>query len=326
MILNQWYGILDSRELKKGKPIGVTRLSKKMVLWRNDEGSISCIADRCCHRGASLSHGKIVQGEAECPFHGFRYDSSGKVTVIPANGISEEVPDRYRVESYMAKEAYGFIWLWNGEKSESVPEIPFFEELKQGFNYSGFSETWNVHYSRAVENQLDVVHLPFVHSSTIGRGNRTLVNGPVVRWEGNLMTFYVKNAVDDGRAKAQKPDEIKEYEKLFSLQFQMPNLWQNRISDRMRIVAMFAPIDDENTHIYIRTYQKLTRIPVLRSLVAAVNNASNRVILHQDRRVVLTQIPKCSELRMDEKLIPGDLPIIEYRKRREALKNPGGRA
>jgi len=44
-------------------------------------------------------------------------------------------------------------------------------------------------------------------------------------------------------------------------------------------------------------------------------------ILHEDRRVVLSQKPKKTELKMDEKLIPGDLPIIEFRKRRQKLKN-----
>jgi hypothetical protein len=42
----------------------------------------------------------------------------------------------------------------------------------------------------------------------------------------------------------------------------------------------------------------------------------NRVILHQDRRVVETQIPKKTMLKMNENLVQGDLPIIQYRKRR----------
>jgi hypothetical protein len=46
----------------------------------------------------------------------------------------------------------------------------------------------------------------------------------------------------------------------------------------------------------------------------------NSYILHQDRRVVLTQLPIKSELQMGENLIQGDLPIIEYRKRRATLK------
>ena len=45
------------------------------------------------------------------------------------------------------------------------------------------------------------------------------------------------------------------------------------------------------------------------------------IILRQDKRVVITQQPKKSALKMDEVLIMGDKPIIEYRIRREELIN-----
>jgi len=320
MIRNQWYGILDSKDVKSKKPIGVTRLGEKLVFWRSENGRVNCIFDKCCHRGASLSAGKIVHDKMACPFHGFQYDASGKVTLIPANGKNAPIPERFKVNAYQVEEKYGLIWLWFGEFSDELPEIPFFKELRDGFSYGGFSEMWPVHYTRAVENQLDVVQMPFVHTSSIGRGNRTLVNGPVVKWNENLMTFYVNNIVDDGKVQPLKPNEIKNYEKLFSLQFQMPNLWQNVISADLRIVAIFVPIDEEHTQIYLRFYQKFMKVPVLKQLVNKMSNISNKYILHQDRRVVLAQIPKKTEFKMSENLIQGDAPIIEYRKRRAFLK------
>ena len=319
MIQNQWYAVLSSKQVKKNKMIGVTRLSEKLVFWRDDAGEVHCIYDKCCHRGASLCAGKLVGNLVECPFHGFQYDASGKVTLIPANGKNAKVPDNYRVNAYQVRDAYGLIWVWYGDYNAELPEIPFFEELTDGFTYGEISENWSVHYTRAIENQLDVVHLPFVHKTTIGRGNKTLVNGPVAKWNGNRMTFYVKNELDQGQ-KPEKPNEIENYEKLFHLQLQMPNIWQNIISDQLRIFAAFAPVDEENTHIYLRFYQKFMRVPVLAQLVSGLGAATNRVILHQDRRVVLTQLPKKSEFKMKENLVQGDLPILEFRKRRDQLK------
>ena len=319
MIQNQWYAVLSSKQVKKNKMIGVTRLSEKLVFWRDDAGEVHCIYDKCCHRGASLCAGKLVGNLVECPFHGFQYDASGKVTLIPANGKNAKVPENYRVNAYQARDAYGLIWVWYGDYNAELPEIPFFEELTDGFTYGEISENWSVHYTRAIENQLDVVHLPFVHKTTIGRGNKTLVNGPVAKWNGNRMTFYVKNELDQGQ-KPEKPNEIENYEKLFHLQLQMPNIWQNIISDQLRIFAAFAPVDEENTHIYLRFYQKFMRVPVLAQLVSGLGAVTNRVILHQDRRVVLTQLPKKSEFKMKENLVQGDLPILEFRKRRDQLK------
>ncbi|MDY0235211.1 MAG: aromatic ring-hydroxylating dioxygenase subunit alpha [Gudongella sp.] len=319
MIKNQWYVILDSKQVKKNKLIGVTRLSEKLVLWRDDNNQVNCIFDKCCHRGASLSEGKIIGNHIECPFHGFQYDTNGRVVLIPANGKSNPVKNNYAVNSYLVKDKYGFIWLWYSNDKDSAPEIPFFEDLKSGFSYGSFSETWSVHYTRAIENQLDVVHLPFVHKNTIGSGNRTLVNGPVVKWNDNLMTFYVNNEVDNGQI-PKKTNEILDYERLFHLQFQMPNTWQNIISDNVRIMAAFVPMDEEHTRIYLRFYQGFMKVPVLKQITNVLSTISNRIILHQDRRVVLTQIPKKTELIMGENLIQGDLPIIEFRKRRHELK------
>ena len=184
---------------------------------------------------------------------------------IPANGRSNPVPGNFKVDSFLAREAHGLIWIWYGDPVEPLPEIPFFEEL-DGFSYGEFHENWNVHYTRAIENQLDVVHLPFVHRTTIGRGNKCLVNGPVVRWEKNRMTYYVKNTPDDG-GRPQKAAEIQDYEKLYSLQMQMPNIWQNRVSAKLRIMAAFAPVDEENTMIYLRFCQKIVTVPVLKQIM-----------------------------------------------------------
>jgi len=319
MIPNQWYAVLSSKQVKKNKLIGVTRLSEKLVFWRDDADEVHCIYDKCCHRGASLCTGTLVENHVQCPFHGFLYDGSGKVTRIPANGKNAKVAENYRVNAYQARDAYGLIWVWYGDYNADLPEIPFFEELTTGFTYGEFSENWNVHYTRSIENQLDVVHLPFVHKTTIGRGNKTLVNGPVAKWNDNRMTFYVKNELDQGQ-QPEKPNEVENYEKLFHLQLQMPNIWQNIISDKIRIFAAFAPVDEENTHIYLRFYQSFMRVPVLRELVNALSAVMNSVILHQDRRVVLTQLPKKSEFRMKENLVQGDLPILEFRKRRDQLR------
>ena len=324
MIYNQWYVVLESKELKKDKPLRVTRFSKNLVLWRDVNSRALCIADECCHRGASLACGKIIGGKMECPFHGFIYDGSGNVVVIPANGKNKSVPETMKVRSFITFESSGFIWLWWGDNDKIKGDPFFFTEL-DGFSYSSFKDHWNVHYSRAIENQLDVVHLPFVHKTTIGRGNKTLVNGPVVTRENELITFYVFNTEDDGKTIPLKPDEIENYKNLFHLSFHFPNIWQNYISDNIRAFAAFVPVDEENSIIYIRYYQKMVKIPVLKELFNYIGKISSIIILRQDKRIVVTQLPKKSALKMDEKLIMGDKPIIEYRKHRQELmeKGPG---
>ena len=33
MIRNQWYAVMDSREIKKSKPVGAARMGEKLVFW-----------------------------------------------------------------------------------------------------------------------------------------------------------------------------------------------------------------------------------------------------------------------------------------------------
>jgi phenylpropionate dioxygenase-like ring-hydroxylating dioxygenase large terminal subunit len=325
MIPNQWYAILESNEVKPGKPVGVTRMGEKLVLWRDDKGQVGCMADLCPHRGVALSAGKLIGGNVQCPFHGFEYDTSGRCTLVPANGKNATPPKVMQVRRvYSAREAHGFIYIWWGEPraAQDLPPLPWFDSIDDTFAYATLRDPWAAHYSRAIENQLDVVHLPFIHHNTIGRGNRTLVNGPLTRMErdaaGDLLNLWVYNILDEGQPPL-KPSEIPEPQRRPFLQFRFPNLWQNWISDDLRIVVAFAPVDDENTLMYLRFCQKSVKVPILRELFNLSGTLSNLVIERQDRRVVVTQQPKRSDLRIGEKLIQGDGPIIEYRRRRNEL-------
>ena len=129
MIPNQWYVVMDSDQIKD-KPVGVTRMGEKLVFWCDDAGRVSCLRDKCVHRGVALSKGEVVHGRLQCPFHGFEYDTSGKVQVIPANGRQAPVADRFHVFGYPTHEAHGFVWIWWGEAPpETLAPPRFFDDL-----------------------------------------------------------------------------------------------------------------------------------------------------------------------------------------------------
>ena len=321
MIPNQWYVLMETKEVK-GQPVGVTRMGEKLVFWRDGTGNVSCLRDKCPHRGVELSKGQVVNGHIQCPFHGFEYDGSGRAMLIPANGRNAPVPRAFKVHSYPTYEAHGFVWVWWGDNPpEDLPPPRFFDDIDDGFTYATIHDLWNAHYSRAIENQLDVVHVPFVHYNTIGRGIGELVDGPGTEWiEEDMFYVYAFNREDDGTP-PRRPSEVPvpPADREFKLEFLFPNLWQNYISQDVRIVVAFAPVDEEHTLFYLRFYQKFLTVPGLKELVTWAAMPFNRRVLHQDRRVVETQQPRPSGLRIGEKMIQGDRPIIEYRRRREAL-------
>ena len=325
MIPKQWYVVMDSTQVKD-KPVGVVRMGEKLVFWRDGSRKVNCLRDKCVHRGVQLSKGKVIGDNIQCPFHGLEYDSSGKVTVIPANSTNTPVPDRFQILSYPTYEAHGFIWIWWGEDPPGDLQPPrFFTDIDDSLSYGRAYDHWNAHYSRVIENQLDAAHLPFVHHNTIGRGNRTIVDGPLLKWlDGDMFYVFVHNRDDDGNPPLKPeqmptPDPVKD----FKLEFIFPNLWQNYLDEKARIIVAFVPVDQENTILYLRFYQKFMRVPVLRDLIARLSTPFNLIITHQDRRVVVTQQPKASALKVGEQLFQADRPIIEYRMRRQELMEKG---
>jgi phenylpropionate dioxygenase-like ring-hydroxylating dioxygenase large terminal subunit len=321
MIKNMWYLVLDSNEVKKDKPLGVKRLSLNLVFWRNNNGKVTCISDICVHRGAALSLGKIKNNCIQCPYHGFEFDQEGKCKFIPANGKDHLISNNYAQKYYEVREDYGFIWIWYGDKQESYPDLPFFEYLDDSFSHNNYVEKWKTNYTRIIENQLDVSHLAFVHSNTIGRGGRSQVNGPLVESNDNSIKIWVDNNKQGEKRLTTDKDLEFLKDREASLEFRFPNIWCLNITSKFKNFAAFVPIDEENTLIYLRAYQKIVTQPVLKNIVGFINTISNKYVLNQDKSIVESQLPIKSELDLEEKLIRADLPILMYRRIRNKLKN-----
>lgn len=321
MIPNQWYMILESREVKPNKSVGFTRMGEKMVAWRTSDGKVVVQGDVCPHRGAALHQGKINHDQIKCPFHGFEFDATGACTFIPANGKNATPPKIMHLKTYKTIEQHGYIFIWWGEERADYPELPTFKELENGgFSHADYKERWEVHYSRAIENQLDVFHLPFPHRTTIGRGNRTIADGPITKMVDDEIQIWVNNRVDDGSI-AKRANDLPDPQRPPFLHFRFPHLWQNHISEDMRITVYFTPIDENNTIMYTRYYQRFIKLPILGDFISWLTSIFSIIILHQDKRVIEKQIPIKSDLRMDEKLIPADQPIILYRRVRKELQD-----
>ncbi len=319
MINNQWYAIIPSEAIKMGKVIGIKRLNMNLVLFRNAKGELGCLRDKCSHRGAKLSKGVMKGDCVQCPFHGIEFDRSGKCTKIPALGkVNTDDYSRFHIEDFNVREENGIVFLWYGERDKATKDLPFFyDEVDESYTYSELADLWKTHYSRAIENQLDVVHLPFIHHNTIGRGKKVLVNGPKVIADGNTLKTSADNEVDRG----QIPKNAKDAKVGNTyIRFRFPNIWVNHVSDKLKILVYFAPVDEKRTVLYIRFYHKFTKSKFLNRLIAFIGKYMNQVIERQDKRIVITQEPKITGLKIGENLISGDSPIILYRKIREQLQ------
>ncbi len=320
MIRNQWYVIMDSTEIKQGKPVGVTRLGEKLVLWRDSKGVLHCMGDQCPHMHAPLHKGKIDGDQIACPFHGFQYDESGQCAYLPAIGKNGKPPLFLKATVYPTHETNGYVSIFWGDAGQNLESPKFFESLEDGgFHYTLFKDHWNTHYARMLENQLDVSHLAFVHHNTIGRGGKAVIEGPYTELEDDLLNIWVMNRKDDGTP-VKPVTQVEKPERHPSLQFRFPNIWHNWIADDIRIVIAFVPVDDENAIMYGHFYQRVLKVPVLRGIMGFFGRIGSRVIACQDKRVVTRIVPKDPAKTDTEHLRVSDSGIVKYRKRKLELQ------
>ena len=310
---NLWYPVLQSREIK-ARPVGVERLGHRFVFWRSADGALHAQDERCPHLGAALSHGTVVADHLTCPFHGFEFDAAGRCRHIPANGKAGKIPAGLALGTYPLREIQGLVFLWWGELQATYPDPPFFAELLQGWRSSTVVVDWPVHYTRAIENQLDVAHLPFVHRTTIGKGGRTFVDGPYVEADDASIRVWTSNELDPGRASLSQAElAVRMQARPASLRLLLPGLWLLNISATFKNLIAFVPINEHTPRYYLRVYHKV-RNPLLAGPFEFLVGLSNRFILNQDRRVVVTQRPLRSDEALDDRLIGADRAIIQYRR------------
>lgn len=319
MIQNQWYAVLNSKDLKKNKLLAVRRFGEDLIFFRTSNGEASAVTSLCAHRGASLCNGWIENDNIKCPFHGIEYDSTGKCVYVPSDGrASTQDYSRFNLKHYPTREIGGIIFAWLGEKEPDKEPDVFDIITDSSYTYDHVEDTWSVQYSRVIENQLDVSHLAFVHHNTIGRGNKTLCNGPKVEWLDNTtMRTSADNMVDTGQAPKSSDEAMI---KSTNLTFKFPNIWLNHVTDKIQILAFFIPVDEEHSIIALRFYNKITGFKPVDKLIAWLGSRANKVVERQDKRIVETQLPKKTDLAMKESLAPADLPIIEYRSKRKELQ------
>src|SRR5947209_1288423 len=81
-LLDNWYLVCRDTEVGS-KPLGLRRLNRDIVVWRDKRGVVNAVEDFCPHRGAKLSLGHVCDGDIACEYHGVQVDGHGVVTATP---------------------------------------------------------------------------------------------------------------------------------------------------------------------------------------------------------------------------------------------------
>ena len=176
-LLNYWYPVLPSWSVSD-VPVGITRLSQNLVIWRDRDGQIHVLEDRCPHRGARLSLGWNLSDRVACWYHGVEVDGTGTVKSVPASANCP-IEGKQVVKSYPVQEREGAIFVFFGDEANlnNPPELVLPNELAHPEEFSGMlcTATWKCNYRFAIDNVMDPMHGAYLHavSHSMGEGDKT---------------------------------------------------------------------------------------------------------------------------------------------------------
>ncbi|WP_341773089.1 aromatic ring-hydroxylating dioxygenase subunit alpha [Burkholderia anthina] len=165
-VRNCWYVAGWSHEVAD-ELFSRTILGEAICLYRDSQGAIVALADRCAHRGAPLSKGRKEGDALRCMYHGVKFDKDGACVDVPGQ---DKCPPNLCVSSFPVIERDNWIWIWMGDKEKADPaRIPEAWSLgRPDWVYRPGYYHYDAPHMLICDNLLDFSHIGYVHPTTLG--------------------------------------------------------------------------------------------------------------------------------------------------------------
>ena len=293
---NFWYVVAQSTELTD-KPLAVTLWHQSIVLFRDSEGAVKALEDRCPHRQVKLSEGHVDGDNLICAYHGWHFAADGSCTHVPYLEPQQKLPT-CTLRQYPVIEQDGFIWLFPGDASlaEEKPllGVPEWEHL----NYIGSAAVIdvNAHFSFLIENLMDMYH-GHLHGEAQVWANPVLSSLEMtpdrIHAHYDAESYY---RVDKIWSVSQLfiPALRKLHPEPLDVHYFYPH-WMATLGDDFKLYCLFCPVDETRTRAYLLHFTSLNRftnlhkspLPVRRAMKRMFTNSASHVLRRLIREDVL---------------------------------------
>lgn len=167
LIRRYWVPALLSEEIPEPdcSPVRVRLLGEDLVAFRDSQGRVGLLEERCSHRGTSLFYGRNEERGLRCIYHGWKYDVEGNVLETPAEPPDSALKYKVHHKAYPCREAAGMVFTYVGPKDKMplLPEYPWMRlPQDQFFVMKSFQEC---NYLQGIEGDCDSSHISYLHSS-----------------------------------------------------------------------------------------------------------------------------------------------------------------
>lgn len=162
-----WIPVCLSEEVEEpdGTPIHAKVLGEDLVVFRDSEGRLGVLDERCPHRRASLVMGRNEEGGLRCLYHGWKVDVAGNVLEMASEPAASELCSKVKHTAYPCEEAGGFVWAWMGPREAMTPfERPAFSPTPQT-RVSIVKVQVEANWAQILEGAIDSAHSSSLHST-----------------------------------------------------------------------------------------------------------------------------------------------------------------
>ena len=167
---NYWYPAVASKDVRR-KPVQAKLLGDDVAVFRDAlTGKVHAFNDRCPHRGASLSQGRIYYPSTlSCSYHGWTFDTSGKLVAVLSEGPDCSLAGKVRVRTYPVEEFRGLVWIWMGDQTPVKLDEDLPPELGDRTTATFMDvQVWHANW-RVVTENTDGYHAPILHRRSMPR-------------------------------------------------------------------------------------------------------------------------------------------------------------
>ncbi|TVT79384.1 aromatic ring-hydroxylating dioxygenase subunit alpha [Pseudomonas sp. H3(2019)] len=280
--LAQWWPVALSHELRN-TPLACQVHDTPLVLFRANDGRPAALPDRCPHRFAPLSAGKVRDGQIECPYHGWRFAADGRCTRVPGTELGP--CSKPLLDSLPSCEAHGLVWVGLSAERPSVPPVAPAEH-REKLDTFWITDQVQCSLQDAAENFLDGFHTHFVHAGWIRHDKqRQKISARVRPLADGVEAVYSEEGKQSGLI-----SRLFERERGASMgRFRLPGLAEIEYRDHrdrlnLQVSAWLTPCGDSQLRLFARIATARGWLPA--AVKRSVLRQLFRVVLRQDRQIL----------------------------------------
>jgi phenylpropionate dioxygenase-like ring-hydroxylating dioxygenase large terminal subunit len=248
-LANNWYIACRSGELGK-HPLPRRLFSTNYVLWRDSAGNAHAVLDRCAHRNAPLSSGRVEDNCIVCPYHGWSYEGGGTCVKVPSLAAGRRPPVAAKVPACATTEQDGFVWICPGEPPPAPPR-PFPHYGDKGWTSFRMHTRFEAGLEACLENFLDCPHTATVHRGWFRNPDQREMDAIVRRGTDFVEVEFENEPTTDSliaRLFYPRNCQLKHIDR-----FHMPNLsrvdYEFDADHHFIITSQATPVDDAITDV-----------------------------------------------------------------------------